>query len=191
MLYIFIQVLLAVSTVAVTFYIGYYHCQCIPVPQSTEFTTKVTYTFRCMIPALIVLLLSVVGVMHARVTTAVVNPLAGCEHIVQLSKNNLSNTVEQFSILFLSSIILITFLESPEEMRLIPLYSLLFVISRILFRIGYAINPGFRAWGFHANMYANFFIVGLIIYFTMTRGFMFGIGDSVIHDSGAAKKVEL
>ena len=186
------QTLLAFATVAVTFYVGYYHCQCIPVPQSTEFTAKVIYTFRCMIPALFMLLFAVVDVMLHRVCMAVVDPLSGCEHIIQTAKNHLSNTVEQISILILSSMILITFLESPEEMRLIPLYSLTFVIGRVLFRVGYGINSGYRAWGMHTNMYASFFICGLIAYFAVTRGFMFGIElTSVLQDSGAENKIEL
>ena len=147
-----------------------------------------------MIPALFLLLFAVLDVMFHRVTTAVVDPLTGCEHLLQTAKNNLSNTVEQVSILILSSVILITFLESPEEMRLVPLYSLTFVIGRILFRVGYGIKPGLRAWGVHTNLYSSIFICGLIAYFTMTRGFMFGIKTSVLQDSGTENeniKVEL
>lgn len=190
-MFLYMQALLAFATVAVTLYVGYYHCQCIPVPQSTEFTAKVIYTFRCMIPALVVLLLSVLGVIYDRVTKAVADPLSGCEHIIQLSKNHLSNTMEQFSIMFLSTIILITFLESPEEMRLVPLYSLLFVIGRILFRVGYGINSGFRVWGIHVNLYSSCFVIGLILYSVATQGFMVGFGDSVVLDSATVNRAEL
>ena len=170
---------------------GYYHCPSIPVPQSLDFTKKVVYTFRCLFPVLLLLPLSVIGVIYHRIVFAVPDPLSGCEHIIQLSKNNLSNTIEQYSILFLSSMILITFLASPEEMRLIPLYSLTFVIGRALFRIGYgASNSVFRLWGAHINMQASFFIITLIIYFMATRGFMFGIGDSVLQYS-ASQRAEL
>ena len=109
-----------------------------------------------------------------RAATPAVNPLAGKENYVMLDKNVLTNTVEQFLVYLVSTAVLVTFL-SGEEMKLVPLYTMAFITGRILFRIGYGIHPMYRGWGVLINFLSSFFVVCLIIYFMVTRGFMFGI----------------
>ena len=60
-------------------------------------------------------------------------------------------------------------------MRLVPLYAMAFFVGRVLFRIGYGIAFYYRSWGMWINFISQSFILGLIGYFMITRGFMFGI----------------
>ena len=127
-----------------------------------------------------------------RATTPAVNPLAGKENYVMLDKNVLTNTVEQFLVYLVSTAVLVTFL-SGEEMKLVPLYTTAFITGRILFRIGYGLNPLFRTWGMWTNFSSMIFIVGLTIYFMYTRGCMIGLVANTVDatSGGAAGKVEL
>ena len=174
------QLLAAVVTMLFIFYGGYYFCPSLPVPASMDFTSKLIYTVRCIFPPLLVLQVAILLVINGRRSLGVANPLAGQEHLIQLQKNFLSNTLEQFLVFMVSTLVLITFLNTPEEMRLVPLYTTTFIVGRILFRIGYGISWIYRACGIQINFFSMWFITGLIVYFMFTRGFMFGLDTTPV-----------
>ena len=171
---------LALTTVVTIFYGGFYFCPSLPVPASMDFTSKLIYTVRCIFPPLMVLQVAIMLVGKGRRTSKAVNPLAGQDHLIQLQKNFLSNTLEQFVVFMVCTLVLITFLNTPEEMRLVPLYTTAFVIGRILFRIGYGISWKYRGCGMLMNFISTGFITGLIIYFMFMRGFMFGLDATTV-----------
>ena len=175
-----ISPMVALATVVTIFYGGYYFCPSLPVPASVDFTSKLIYTVRCIFPPLMVLQIAIMLVGSGRRTSKAVNPLAGQDHLIQLQKNFLSNTLEQFVVFMVSTLVLITFLNTPEEMRLVPLYTTTFIVGRILFRIGYGISWKYRGCGMAINFFSTWFITGLIIYFMFTRGFMFGLDTTPI-----------
>ena len=177
---IIITLVLALATVVTIFYGGYYFCPSLPVPASMDFTSKLIYTVRCIFPPLMVLQVAILVVINARRSLGVANPLAGQDHLIQLQKNFLSNTLEQFVVFMVCTLVLITFLNTPEEMRLVPLYTTAFIMGRILFRIGYGISWKYRGVGMHINFQSAWFITGLIIYFMFTRGFMFGLDTTTV-----------
>ena len=168
----FLQFSISLITVATILYGGYYHCHSIPVPASDDFSEKLTYTLRyCAFPQAVFLLFAIMRVGFKRGSTRAINPLAGNEHLVQTEKNILMNTVEQLLCFLLLVFALTTYLE-PEEMRIIPLYSLSFIVGRILFMIGYTINPKYRSVGMSINFFTNIFCVGHMIHLMYTRGFV-------------------
>lgn len=169
------QTLLALATVATIFYGGYYYCPSLPVPASNDLISKLIYTIRCVFPPLVVLEVAIALVGNGRRTSKAVNPLAGVDYLIQLQKNYLANTLEQFIVFTVCSLVLITFLNTPEEMRLVPLYSTVFIVGRILFRVGYGISWRYRTWGMHMNLHSTAFIIALLAYLMLTRGFMFGL----------------
>lgn len=50
-------------------------------------------------------------------------------------------------------------------LRLIPIIAILFVVGRILFAIGYLINPSYRSPGFGMTFYPIVLLYGMSIYF--------------------------
>ena len=174
---IFVQAVAAAATIAVIFYGGYYHCPSLPVPSENDFTSKLVYTFRCVFAPGVVLCVAIAMVGLKRGSSAAINPLAGKDDLIQLDKNFLSNTLEQFVVFLALTFALVTFLNG-EEMKLVPLYATAFIVGRILFRVGYGISPWYRSWGMYTNFSASGIVIGLIIYFLFTRGFMFGIGTA-------------
>ena len=169
-----IQTVISLLTTITILYGGYYHCPSLPVPASDDFSSKLVYTFRCAFAPLVVLVVAIAMVGNMRRTTAAGNPLAGKDHLLQLQKNFLTNTLEQFVVFLVSTLVLITYLQG-EEMRLVPLYAMTFIVGRVLFRIGYGIAFYYRSWGMMVNLFSSWFMVVQITYFMFTRGFTVGM----------------
>ena len=138
----------------------------VPVPRARDFDTKAVYTLRCLLPPLLVLAFAIVKVAMMRFLGYAKNPL-GKDELILKDKNFLHNTLEQFTVFLLTTGALMTYLEG-EELRLIPLYSFVFVLGRILFRLGY---PRHRSVGFTMTIGPSVFLGGLTVYFMFTRGF--------------------
>ena len=170
------QCLSGIVIVPVILYGGYYHCHSIPVPKSNEFSEKLLYAVRyCTFPQVAFLAVAILRVGLKRRRTPAANPMGGMEHYILAEQKVLTNTVEQLLGFLLTVLALITYLE-PLEMRIIPLYSILFIIGRILFMIGYSISPNlYRFLGMLINIHSFFFFFGYTIYLMYIRGFMYGI----------------
>ena len=156
-------------------YGGYYfYCDYIPIPRSHDFSEKLLYAARyCTFPQAVFLLVAILRVIAKRALAGAVDPLAGREHLVQTEKNILTNTVEQLLVFLLLVVTLTTYLD-PSEMRIIPLYSLDFIVGRVLFMVGYNIKPRYRALGMVTNLSSCFLFIGYVIYLMYQRGFTYG-----------------
>ena len=155
-------------TSSVIFYGGYYHwTSFVPVPQSSDFNARAVYTVRWMFLPLLVLAFAIAKVAMMRFLGYARNPLAGQDGVIQKDKNFLQNTLEQFAVFVFTTLALMTYLEG-EEVRLIPLYCINFVLARVFYRIGY---PMYRSWGFSMTLASSMFVIGLTAYFMVTRGF--------------------
>ena len=171
----FLEYFVALTLTVTILYGGYYYCHSIPIPRSNEFGEKLLYAVRyCTFPQAVFLLVAIMRVGAKRGSTPAINPLAGKEHYLQTEKNVLMNTVEQLLCFLLLVLTLTTYLE-PSEMRIIPLYSLAFIVGRIIFMIGYSFGPKYRSAGMGINFILSFFFIGYIIYLIYLRGFMYGI----------------
>ncbi len=93
--------------------------------------------------------------------------------------------MEQLLIFLLISLVLITYLDN-YEMKIIPVYSFLWVVGRVLFRIGYGINPRYRSLGIMTHLLSTPFFFGVLFYLMYTRGFMYGVevGGSAFGNGG-------
>lgn len=172
------QALLGVALCFGVLYGGYF-CDCIPVPKSDDFGDKLIYYIRCCVfPCSVTLFLAIVAVSIKRGQSAAINPLAGKEHEIYFEKSVLTNTVEQTILFLMITLALITYLDGAE-MKIIPLYSILWVIGRILFRIGYGIHPMYRSFGMLSNFVSALFFLCVVGYLMYTRGFMYGIRSEI------------
>ena len=170
-----IPAMLYLCLTVVIFFGGYVYCDSIPVPDASSMSSKLAYTFRCAFLAAICLLVLIQATAMRRGITGAINPLAGKEHLVQVDKNVLTNTVEQFLGFFVTIVAFATYVDTPAQLKLIPLYTTAFIVGRVLFRIGYGINPGYRTTGMFINFASTWYIVGFTLYLMFTKGFMYGI----------------
>lgn len=180
------QVFLSAALCFGVLYGGYYFCDCIPVPRSSDLGDKLTYYIRCCVfPCSVVLCIAIQSVANKRGQSMAANPLAGREHKVVLEKNVLTNTVEQTMLFLMITLVLTTYLNAAE-MKIIPLYSVLWVIGRVFFRIGYAIHPRYRSFGVVTTLFTAPIFLILVGYLMYTRGFMYGIPSEAVGTGEAA-----
>ncbi len=166
------QLVLSIVVTASVLYGGYYHCNSIPVPLSNDLGDKLTFYIRCCVfPCAVLLFQAIMGVAHKRGSTPAANPLAGKEHFVVMEKNYLTNTVEQILVFLMITLTLTSYLDA-SEMKILPVYTLLWLFARILFRIGYGINPRYRAFGMLTCMHCSGVFIAVIFYLVYTRGFL-------------------
>lgn len=187
----FLQVGLGLSLSAGILAGGYYLVPSIPVPKSNDFSVKLQYTLRCCgFPQVVLLIFAIWRVMRKRGSTPAGNPLSGQDHkYLQAEKNALTNTVEQLLCFFLVVLVLITYLE-PSEMRIVPLFSACFIVGRLLFLIGYSINPLYRVAGIFVTFVPIVCFTAYIIYLMYSRGLMYNIPFTA-PAGNSARKTEL
>lgn len=157
----------------VSFYIGYYHGDFILPASETagaHLSSRLAYALCCSVPMLFSLYAGILVVATKRGLTAAVNPLAGNEHVVQLHKNYLANTLEQFVVGLTLMLIIATYTDSPQVLRLLPVYSTVFTTSRIFFWIGYSISPFYRTVGMSIGFQSTFILLGMVFYYSWTKG---------------------
>ena len=162
------QALAGSVCVVATLYIGYYHCDFIPVPPSTDLIHRLAFALQCTLPMVVVVFVAVLMVMNKRGFTTAVDPLSGNDSILQLDKNVLSNTLEQFVIGFTLLLIASTVFETIEQLKLIPLYSFLFCFGRVAFRVGYGIHPKLRTVGMSMNIQIVLYMLIYLFYLLLT-----------------------
>lgn len=174
----YLQLLLGHVILGGIYYGGYYWCDCIPVPSSTDLAVRLSYTLRCTLPMFITLLFAVFGVAFHRMTNRKVhgNPLAGNDNLIQVDKNFLQNTLEQTVIAVGVLMVATTYFNEPDLMKIVPIFVLAFIISRILFRIGYGISPSYRALGITITLLNTGLLATYVMYMMFTTGFMFDLG---------------
>ena len=173
---VLIQALIAILILAGIFYGGYYRCDYIPTPASMDLGSRIGYTLRWTLPMVLVLMVTIQQTALRRLSTAARNPLAGKEHLVQLLKNILTNTLEQLMVSLLLMLIATTYCDTPDMIKIVPIYAITFTVGRILFIIGYRISPSYRTTGMTVNFLSSIVMAGYVIYLTYTRGMMYGLG---------------
>jgi MAPEG family protein len=114
----------------------------VPEPEGADPLT--TSLACCVIAALLTLVSGVEAVAHERLVTPAIDPLAGFEtQRMRVNQRYLSNTVEQF-IAFAVGLVALSAYASP---RLLIILTVVWVIARWAFWIGYHRGPLFRAVG--------------------------------------------
>lgn len=73
------------------------------------------------------------------------------------------NTHEQLTLMAFGHLALATLLP-PDQLKIIPVLVALFCVSRIVYWIGYSLNPLFRTLGFVATFYPNIAALGYAAY---------------------------
>ncbi len=109
---------------------------------------------QCLYPMILVVLVNFIAVVLCRADPKVYNPLAGHDqgHKIQSYKNILTNSVEQFLISSVLMLVYASMTTCAEGLKIIPVYSFLFVLARILFVFGYSKSPKYRSFGMSINI---------------------------------------
>ncbi|OWF44146.1 Transmembrane protein 79 [Mizuhopecten yessoensis] len=165
-----------VAAIAIYFLVGYNFFP-FQFPVMNSITERVVFTLRWQLLGGLTLLMGMMGVMAVRgQSDAAADPVKGnAEHLTQLPQNILQNTLEQFIFHFVGQIVLCTYLSS-ESMKAIPLLVVLFVVGRILYKIGYQIEPMKRTFGFASTFLPTLATYGYCLYCLVMYGPGYGLG---------------
>ena len=98
----------------------------------------------CAIAALLTLVMGVEAIAHERLVTPAIDPLAGFEtRRMRVNARYLSNTVEQFIVFAIGLLALSHYAPS----RLLVIVSIVWIVARWAFWIGYHFSPLLRGFG--------------------------------------------
>ena len=173
------QVCLGSTFSFLSFYVGYFHGEFIlPSTSSSErvdLSSKLAYALRCSFPMLITLIAGIMIIAAKRALTKAINPLSGNDGLILVDKLYLSNTLEQFVVGLTLMLIIATYTDSPQLLRLLPVFSAVFTIGRVLFRIGYGFHGMYRATGMSMNFGAMYVMIIIAAYHVSTKDLTDGL----------------
>ena len=121
------------------------------LPNMDHPTDRVVFTLRCNVPSVLSMGSAIVYIGNKRFMSDQINPLSSKDrHLIEVPQRVLQNTLEQFVLSFTLQLAASTWMTS-EQMKLIPIITMWFVLGRILFWVGYS-NPDYartkRSLGF-------------------------------------------
>ncbi|NXW75244.1 TMM79 protein, partial [Hirundo rustica] len=109
--------------------------------------TRLVYTLRCAAFATFPIVLGMIVSAISRLCSSALEPFGELHREVEIHRTYVSQSVHLFILYFFNMAVLATYL--PQELlKLIPLLTGLFAISRLIFWMSYAIGRSFRAFGF-------------------------------------------
>src|SRR5258706_1658845 len=124
-------------------------------PTLTEVGRRLAYTAQAAAVAVLPLLAAIMAVGNRRFNTEAIDPTLHKEDRATVINGRVAdNTLQQFA-LFLTATLALSVNLSATQMRLIPAATIVFVVMRVAFWIGYRIHPLYRAFGMAATSYLN------------------------------------
>ena len=125
---------------------------------------RLAYAFRWSVVAVLPLFFMIVAIGNARALSAAIDPMLGKEDRKMIVNGRVAdNTTQQF-LLFLVGIMALSVSLPIEKISYVPAVAITFVISRVVFWIGYRIHPLYRAPGFASTAYMNLFMYVAVLW---------------------------
>ncbi|KAM6234252.1 transmembrane protein 79 isoform 1-T2 [Porphyrio hochstetteri] len=116
-------------------------------PLLPTISTRLVYTLRCAAFATFPIVLGMIVSGISRLCSSALEPFGELQREVEIHRTYVSQSVHLFILYFFNMAVLATYL--PQEvLKLIPLLTALFAVSRLLYWLSYAIGRSFRAFGF-------------------------------------------
>ncbi|XP_052653342.1 transmembrane protein 79 [Harpia harpyja] len=110
-------------------------------------SARLVYTLHCAAFATFPIVLGMIVSGISRLCSSALEPFGELQQEVELHRTYVSQSVHLFILYFFNMAVLATYL--PQEvLKLIPLLTGLFAISRLIYWLSYAIGRSFRAFGF-------------------------------------------
>ena len=151
---------------AAILWFGYTYQDAIPAPSKpSDAGERLAYALKFLFPMAAIMITDVTVVaLNRGADPAISNPLAGNDRKIQLQKNVLTNTTEQLLIAALLMLVYASITTCRKMLKVLPMYSISFVVGRVLFGLGYRISPKFRSVGMSINFYITGALSGYIAY---------------------------
>lgn len=133
----------------------------LPMPVGAEtIEGRLAYALKWAAVAALPFFAMLVAIGNARFFSAAIDPTRGAEDRAMLVNGRVAdNTLQQLALFLIGSLGLAATLPA-DRIRLVGAAAIVFVACRILFWIGYRIDPPYRAFGFASTAYLN---LGLLL----------------------------
>ena len=134
------------------------------IPNIDTVLDRFIVALRLNVFAVIPFFIMLVVVGNERFLSKAIDPLQHAEDkAMEINGRVADNTLQQNFVFLIGTLALSTFL-SADTIKLIPALVIVFVLARVLFWIGYRINPLYRAPGMAATSYMNVGIILSVLY---------------------------
>ncbi|WP_065756879.1 MAPEG family protein [Bradyrhizobium paxllaeri] len=121
----------------------------------TDIAGRLAYTLKANALAAIPLLVGTITVGNNRFLSEAIDPMLQKEDQATLINGRvLDNTLQQY-VLFVVGTLALSVSLTPANMPVIAAATIVFIVARFAFWIGYRIHPLYRAFGMAATMYLN------------------------------------
>ncbi|XP_072214616.1 transmembrane protein 79 [Excalfactoria chinensis] len=110
-------------------------------------SSRLLYALRCAAFATVPIVLGMIVSGISRLCSAALEPFGKLQREVEIHQTFVSQSVHLFILYFFNMAVLATYLQQ-ELLKLIPLLTGLFAISRLTYWLSYAFGRSFRAFGF-------------------------------------------
>lgn len=125
---------------------------------------RIVFALRANAFAILPLFFGIIAVGNGRFLSDAINPLAHAESTaMEINGRVVDNTFQQTFIFFVGTLALSTML-TTSSLKVIAALTIVFVLARIAFWVGYRINPLYRAFGMGATAYLNLGILVTVLY---------------------------
>jgi len=133
----------------------------LPAPSGIDSAgDRLGYALRWAAVAALPFFAMILAIGNARAFGPAIDPTLGREDKAMIVNGRVAdNTLQQY-VLFLAGTLALAPSLSPARLPVIAAASIVFVVARLAFWIGYRIDPLYRAFGFAATAYLN---IGLLL----------------------------
>jgi len=132
------------------------------IPDATA--DRLAYALRANVVALLPLFAMLMAIGNSRFLSDAIDPTLRAESkAMEIDGRVAGNTLEQTFGFVITSLALST-LVPLAQLQAVWACTIVFVVARVAFWIGYRINPLYRAPGFAATVYLNLGMIGYVLY---------------------------
>ena len=126
---------------------------------------RLAFTLRMNALAVIPFFVMIIFVGNGRFLSDAIDPTKHLEtKSIEINGRVADNTLQQNLVFFIGTLSLCTFLDATS-IKLISALTIVFILARIVFWIGYRIDPLYRAPGMSSTAYMNLGILAATVYF--------------------------
>jgi hypothetical protein len=136
--------------------------QALPTPGiEDDIAPRLAYALRANVVALLPLFVMIITIANSRFLSDAIDPTRSAESASMVVDGRVADNTLQQNFVFALATLATSTLVSLANLQVIWACTIVFVVARVVFWIGYRINPLYRAPGMSATAYLN---LGLILY---------------------------
>jgi len=137
----------------------------LPVPEIVDsLGERLAYALRANVVALLPLFIMIITVANSRFLSEAIDPTRQAESVsMQIDGRVVDNTLQQNFVFAVASLALST-LVALEHLQVVWACAIVFVVARVVFWLGYRIDPLYRAPGMAATGYLNLGMILFVLY---------------------------